>query len=448
MDLKMFLYSRWGEQLCRITPYAASHSALINGQDTLEFSCNSTISKGDRVLWSDGYRWREHVVCEIEQTHPGDKTTCRCTSSLISELSCAHIRVLTKTATAEELLNEILKETRFSADVASTDAIKLVIEQQSAYEALCSVAGRLGYEFESEIELNGAGVVRRLVRLVPTIGRKTATRFTYGASLQGITKTILSDDVITAAYGYGDGSGASRLWCQITDEDALDMWGIPDGAGGRRHVWGVYENSDITRIDDLKTQTLEYLKTHCTPQVSYETDIPYLSLRNVQLGDTVQVIDKDFIPPLRLEARIGEFSRDLITGETSSATFGTVTSILPDVAMRSYQAAKTAVSLAGSASATITDQITQGVITASLTAPTITLTSGEGDGAVFNILSNDVDGNVCVNGRRVVFADEIEKPPDEGDGKDPENPEGPPEEGGEEGGGEGEGSDETENGDT
>lgn len=408
MALKMFLYSRWGEQLCRLTPLEASHNAVINGQDTLEFTCNRIVSKGDRVVWSDGFRWREHVIEEIEQSHASEsEVSCRCTSSMISELSAAHVRSLDMTGTASAILAEALKETRWAVDSNISDSYQVVCEQQNAYECLCDVAGRFNCEFEPEIELNGAGVVTRKVRLTPQIGRITSTRFTYGASLEGITKTVLSDEVITAAYGYGEGSGAEQLWCQVMDDNALDAWGIPDGQGGRRHVWGVFEDSDITNIDELKTKTLEYLQSNSTPQVSYEADIPMLALRNVQLGDTVQVIDKDFTPPIRLEARIGEFSRDLITGETSSATFGTVTSILPDVAMRSYRAAKTAVSLAGNASTVVSDQIAQGVTTANLTAPTVTITSGEGDGAIFNIISNDSDGNVCVNGRRVVFADEI-----------------------------------------
>lgn len=410
MALKMFLYSRWGEQLCRLTPLTAEHSAVINGADTLEFTCNRIVSKGDRVVWSDGFRWREHVIEEIEQSHADvTEVLCRCSSSLLSELSAAHVRKLDKTGTAVSVLTEALNDTRWGVDSSAAGSYQVTLEKQTAYECLCEIAGRFNCEFEPEIELNGSGVITRKVRLAPHIGQTTTARFTYGHSLEGITKTVLSDEVITACYGYGDGSGDEQLWCSVTDDNALNAWGIPDGSGGRRHVWGVFEDSDITDIADLRNKTLAYLQEHSTPQVSYEADIPMLALRNVQLGDTVQVIDKDFDPPLRLEARIGEFSRDLITGETSSATFGTVTSILPDVAMRSYQAAKTAVSLAGNASTVMSDQIAQGVTTASVVSSTVTITSGEGDGAVFNIISNDADGNMCVNGRRVVFADEIEE---------------------------------------
>lgn len=92
----------------------------------------------------------------------------------------------------------------------------------------------------------------------------------------------------------------------------------------------------------LISETADYLAAHNAPAVSYETEIPTAQLMGVRLGDTVQVIDNDFSPPLRLETRIGALTRDLVSGDTSQATFGTVTSYLPDVLSRTFASVKSA----------------------------------------------------------------------------------------------------------
>ena len=165
--------------------------------------------------------------------------------------------------------------------------------------------------------------------------------------------------------------------------------GLPDGSGGIMHAFGYYENTECEDKQQLLDETTLFLKQHCVPNVGYETNIPFASLKGVQIGDTVQVIDREFVPELRLEARIGGFERDLVTGETASATFGTVTSVLPDILARTFAQTQSAVA---SAAAVITAS-NQAVETATETLVTIskggttpagtpkTLPLSDGDGA-------------------------------------------------------------------
>ncbi|NGM16949.1 hypothetical protein GMI70_02820 [Eggerthellaceae bacterium zg-893] len=400
---KFLAYSRWGDPLFRLRPKAARHLAEINGEDTLEISCPATLAKGDRILWFDGWRWREHVVNEIEQGHSGSARYV-CESSLVNELSQAHLRREELGASGcAEALAKALEGTRWAVEEAGGQGEKDVsFEAQSAYQALRDVAGLWGLEYEPVLALSPSGVASRSVRMVPQIGRRGGVRFSYGRGVEGVRKRVLDDDVITACYGYGDGSGDERLWCLVEDSDALERWGLPDGRGGMLHQVGVYENRECSDVERLKDETLAHLRARSVPSVSYEVDIPYLTLRGVQLGDVIQVVDRDFSPELRLEARVGAVERDLMTGETSRATFGTVTSVLPDVLARAYTAARTAASLVGGMAGSISDQIAQEITTGQVNAGQVVI-GAEGSAGTLTV---GEDGGLYYNGRKIVIETE------------------------------------------
>lgn len=357
---KFLLFSRWGEQLGELHVTSAVHRQEINATDQLDITVSEPLAKGDKVLWTDGMAWFEHTVDEESQTHDGGETFMAvCQSSMQTDLALAHVRLwVAKGITAQEALETVLAQTAWGVDeVGDFGTADITFERQSVYEALCSTAGAFGAEMQPVLHLDDFGVVSRSVRLVKAIGSDDGVRFEYGHGMKGVTKNILSDEVYTACYGYGttldtetDGV-TDRLWCLVEDEEAKRYWGVPDGKGGVMHAYGVYENSDVDDADILRSETASFLATRNRPSVSYETDIPFASLMGAALGDTVQVVDEDFTPELRLEARIGSITRDVLSGTTSSATFGTVTSVMPDVLARAYTASNAAVRAAEGVSA-------------------------------------------------------------------------------------------------
>lgn len=354
------LFSRWGDQIKRLDLLSASHRQEINSTDELDISLREPLAKGDRILWDDGGTWREHVVSEESQSHDSGETfDAVCQSSMLEDLDLAHIRLwVANGVTAEQALSTVLELTSWEVghvdDLGTND---ITFERCSAYEAVCDIAGCWGAEIEPEVTVGKFGVSSRRVNLRKSVGRKTGVRFEYGHSITGVRKQILSDKVITACYGYGanldtetDGV-TDRLFCVVEDEEAKALWGLPDGKGGVMHAYGVFEDSDIDDSATLEAKTREHLSAHNSPSVSYETDIPFASLRGAGLGDEIQVVDAEFTPQLRLEARIGAIDRDLLSGETSSATFGTVVSVVPDVLARAYTASASAARAAEGVSA-------------------------------------------------------------------------------------------------
>lgn len=221
----------------------------------------------------------------------------------------------------------------------------LTLSQTDAYKAILEIAGTWGCEVRPDVEVSHGGVTRRAVSLVHQRGASRGARFEYGRDVGSVEKSILDDDVITACYGYGktldtetDGE-KDRVWCYVegTDEQKA-RWGQPDGRGGRKHSEGMFEDSKIEDEDELEEATRAYLAEHSAPSVQYKVKkASAMQLRGVRLGDVVQVTDRQFTPELRLEARVGELKRNVLSGVTESATFGTVTSILPDVLTRIYR---------------------------------------------------------------------------------------------------------------
>ena len=62
---------------------------------------------------------------------------------------------------------------------------------------------------------------------------------------------------------------------------------------------------DASNASDLLNETWKELQRRKEPQLDYETSILLLS-DDVDIGDTVYVIDDDYIPSLRLQARVTE----------------------------------------------------------------------------------------------------------------------------------------------
>ena len=346
---KFLLYSRWWMQLGELDVLAAEHRQQINSEDELSLDLTQPLSKGDRILWTDGRDWHEHVVDDEDQEHDGGETfSARCVWSLQADLSLKHVRQwVAHDVSLPEIVSTLLDGTSWEPGTLESDVGSASFEftRKSVYQCLLEACGAFGCELRSTLETGPGGVESRLVDLVPRVGADTALRFEYGVDLAGVTKRIEDEPVITACFGYGatldtktDGV-QDRLWCYVTSESAKELWGLPDGKGGTMHAEGTFEDSECEDAEALAEETAAYLEQHSSPAVSYETDMPFASLKGARLGDTVQVVDREFTPEVRLEARIGELTRDVLTGDTSRATFGTVTSTVPDALARAYSVA-------------------------------------------------------------------------------------------------------------
>ena len=334
MDPKYLLYSRWGQQLEEMQPYDVTHRQEINGEDSLDFSLDEVLAKGDRILWNDGHGWREHAVVGIDQSHDtSESASYHCETTMMGDLDAKQLETFSASGTCAQSLSSLLQGTLWSVGTVDVEGVKSAEwEKRSAYEILMEMAGLYGAEVYPSLECDVGGVAYRRVNMVQKMGEDNGARFEYASNLEGIDKQVLDDPVYTAVRCYG----AEGVTAYVQNEEAKLLWGLPDGRGGTMHTWGRFEDSSIESASELMEAGKEWLEKRMTPQVSYTSRIPFAELEGVQLGDTVQVRDSDFTPTLRIFARVGAMERDLSAGTTSSVTFGNVVSVLPDVLARQY----------------------------------------------------------------------------------------------------------------
>ena len=346
--MRFMVFDRWGGYIRDLYDIeSCTRSQEINSSDELDITVHAILAKGDHILWRDGTGWHEHVVNELDQEHRGSEVMEYTCEPVVMQLRLGHIRLLVcKQVTAQEALELVLEQTTFEVGTVGDFGLKDIAFQESdIYKAVLNICGTFGCELSTTIEVGDSGVEHRKVNLLPALGSNKGQRFEYGRDMRGITKRILDDDVYTAAYGYGKQLDSTtdgvkdKLWVFVESEDpdALERWGLPDGKGGKMHSIGSYDDSDCEDTAELTAGTKAFLAEHSTPSMSYKVEgVPALQMQGVELGDVIQVVDRDFTPELRLEARVGELKQDVLTGQTTSATFGTVVSILPDVLTRLY----------------------------------------------------------------------------------------------------------------
>ena len=193
-----------------------------------------------------------------------------------------------------------------------------------------SLANVFGAEVEFVPELNKDYSLRRLILNVykendgecQGIGRKrTDITLRYGVNVEGITKTSDITDLRTCIRATGsNGLTVTGLDKKELDEDGNIEFLSPAGdshiyavqardrfpsnlldKGSDRYILKVW-SYDTDNVNVLYGQALAELKKVCEPKVEYDVEGYF----NTDIGDTVNVVDEEYNPPLYLEARVTE----------------------------------------------------------------------------------------------------------------------------------------------
>lgn len=353
--MRLIHYDRFDVMLDDLHPAGGvTRTRNVDGTDTIEFNTVQQVGQGDRIVLTDSMgRVREYMVSSIDESRASSRPVAKVTAvDAVNEL--AGVFVLdqrNRSANAKACLSKLLDGTRWTVGTVqngtTTVSADLSVYHESAYDGLQDICDTYGLELETSYEpdASGTGIGRRVISLLESRGDPNATkRFSYAKDLTSIRRTITAEQPITRCYGYGKGVSTSSDEDEdttgygrkltfadvndgkeyIEDDDALKIYGIPDGDGGLRHVDGIYENGDCEDAIQLLEETRRYLAEHSKPTVSYEGDVISLGkagydAEGVDLGDSVQIVDTTFTPALRLEGRVLEIGEDL-TGSLSDTT--------------------------------------------------------------------------------------------------------------------------------
>ncbi len=205
---------------------------------------------------------------------------------------------------------------------------------ETATKRLRRIAKAFDAEMNFSCEFLNDKIHRKLVNFYKKIGSKKKIRLEYGSNVRKITKTESIEHLATALRGYGDGVSLvgfeyndGRYW---VSEDTLhdlqegERWTRhPSAAKYAGYITDTYQSTAKTQ-QALFNETLRQLKKRAYPETTYEVDIDYLP-DNVNIGDSVLIVDNEYKPPLHLEARISKITKPLSKPSVGKVTITNIT---------------------------------------------------------------------------------------------------------------------------
>lgn len=191
---------------------------------------------------------------------------------------------------------------------------------ETATKRLRRIAKAFDAEMNFSYEFVHGKIHRKLVNFYKRIGKDNKVRLEYGTNISKITKKESIENLATALRGYGD--GVSLVGYQYNDgrywvsEDTLhdlqegERWTRhPSAAKYAGYITATYESKAKTQ-QALFNETLKQLKKRAYPEVTYQVEIDYLP-ENINIGDSITVIDNEYQPALQLEARVSKIKKQL-----------------------------------------------------------------------------------------------------------------------------------------
>ena len=348
-------FSRWGDNLGRLTVSAATHTDALDGTDELGITCAEDLVKGDRIVWIDLQgTCHEHIVDTIDRVHDDDgapETQAVCINS-VNETWDDWLDDKRPSGSVAVALASILADTRWEVGTCDQGgSASRTFYHESVREGLAGIIETWGGELETLIVHAGASIVSRRVGVRAKRGNQSsAKRFTWTKDLVSVKRSVASDNPKTRVYGYGKGvetesGGYGRRLTfgdinggkdYVEDADATTVWGHPDGEGGILPAVASYVNEQCEDAAQLLQETKDYLEQVKEPKVTYTASVIDLyafgrSWEGVGVGDDVAIIDKGFSAEgVRLHGRVSQIERDLLTGD-ATVTFGTLTDTMADM---------------------------------------------------------------------------------------------------------------------
>lgn len=294
---------------------------LSTGTSTFEFSTNVTgiIEEGNYVMFYHKLKYELFQIVEIEEEHKEGGITSHCyAEGAVLELLNGSFRGLKGDMTADFLMGEILKDTRWELGYCSESLktnVQMVNIDKTAqiWDIIQTYMGVFNYEIDTRVTYSAGKVIGFYIDLYDEgeLGRKTYKRFEYGRNVSGIVKKkdlyewctaiIIDcqcevDNISFSQHGFSKGNGSDT----ILAETANDIYNT-----GKSYIYGVYDGNEVDGQEAVDN-ALKELKRRCIPKFDYDvtTALTYQEFMEISLGDTVRINDASFNPPLLLEARI------------------------------------------------------------------------------------------------------------------------------------------------
>lgn len=312
----------------------AKHNRDINNRsETFDFTILSeraiNMQKNYRVIIQDSTgQYREFIIEHISQDMDG-YTEIETTASYLEDITGAppYAPGSFEKKTTTEALYDVLKDTGWQVSEATEyGGIRTTSWTgfHTRYDILVQLCTTYDMIVDFYIELGSNTVDGRYVVLHKRNPIFQGKEIVKGKDLTGLKRIVDMSEVNTALLCVGpEKEDGSRITLTVKDDEAQAQFGLPG-----RYIWGIYEpetedeNMTEARLRSLGTTELNKRKKE---KISYEVtslDIKeYQPHEVVHIGDMVRIKDRDFTPPLYLEAEVIAEDYDMVTKE-STYSFG------------------------------------------------------------------------------------------------------------------------------
>ena len=321
-----------------------SDGALINAEmsmnveektETFDFTIENTraekLRERNRIIAQDNNgTFREFIIIHVADNFDGT-TEIECNASYLEDLKTAkpvkpgkfeaHTTTQALLKTLADTGWEVSDDTEYGGNrttswTSHTNPFDLIYMLCTTYDMVPSFY----------IELSAHTVEHRYVSITKPKNLFKGKEITKGKDLTGMTRKIDLSEVKTALLAVGpEKEDGSRIETIVVDDEAQEIFGLPN-----RYIWDVYEpesNDENMTLKRLTTLAKTELNKRNQAAISYEVsslDIhKYYNDVTVHLRDIVRVKDRDFKPPLYIEAEVIGIKYNWLADE-SEFTFGNV----------------------------------------------------------------------------------------------------------------------------
>lgn len=298
---------------------------------TIENNRAEKLRERNRIIAQDNNgTFREFIIIHITDNFDGT-TEIECNASYLEDLKTAkpikpgkfeaHTTTQALLKTLADTGWEVSDDTEYAGNrttswTSHTNPFDLIYMLCTTYDMVPSFY----------IELGAHTVEHRYVSITKPKNLFKGKEITKGKDLTGMTRTIDLSEVKTALLAVGpEKEDGSRIETVVVDDEAQEIFGLPN-----RYIWDVYEpesNDENMTLKRLTTLAKTELNKRNQAAISYEVssiDIhKYYNDVTVHLRDIVRVKDRDFRPPLYIEAEVIGIKYNWLADE-SEFTFGNV----------------------------------------------------------------------------------------------------------------------------
>lgn len=314
----------------------AVHKRDINERmETFDFTILSErttyMQERNRIIIQDkNGQYREFIIDRISADIDG-YTEIETVASYLEDITKARPYAPGKLEkmTTKQALSDVLKDTGWEvSDATEYGGLRTTswTSYQTRYDVLLQLCTTYGMMADFYIEVGSNRVDKRLVVLRKRNPLFKGKEITYGKDLTGLKRTVDFSEIKTALLCVGPEpeEGKKRVELVVKDDESQSKYGLPG-----RYNWGIYEPETedqnmtekrlrtlgTTELNKRKSEVINYEVTAIDIEKEFKHEI-------INLGDMVRIKNRDFTPPLYVEAEVISEEYDLISKDVTYS-FGT-----------------------------------------------------------------------------------------------------------------------------